>query len=59
MEDSKMVDIVDITNNAWKTVSTPGAAYSYHTNLADANNATNNINLLASLITLPGNYYRC
>ncbi len=49
--------LVDITNAAWKTSTSPGASYSYFTNLADANNATNNINLLANLITVPGNYY--
>ncbi len=49
--------VIDITSNAWKTLSTPGAAYSYYTNLADANNAANNINLLANVVTVPGTYF--
>lgn len=49
--------IVNITNPVYKLQTTPGSAFSYFSNLSDANSNTNNINLSANVISTPGVYY--
>lgn len=47
----------DITSPSYKINTTPGATYSYFTNLSDANNNLNDINATANSIAQSGTYY--